>query len=404
MRNNPVLKKSIFIIMLIAILCSAFLFKDVFNIFDSAIESYTLRLGDWRRTKKLRKEIALIAIEDENFDSSWREKHAKLVRKLSEAGARVIVFDMFFEKEKEEYDEKFINAIKQAKKRGTAVVTGIRRFDEDDNPEILEVYRNAVSGYGILCISLTPGDRIQAPMAVLKGNNSLGFYSLSLIASASYEGGEILHVDTELVIIKTGDGRTKKYKFPYLRKIEQVHPKCEAVFPGDNIVEIMINQVSLAELRDPNRRVVYKEVINSLQSAELVKYFNSKIVLIGIQNGIDFHAERWHGMELHACAINTILNNIYIRPTPKWFDIFLIFCVGILGIIYARIRKSSEFRFGKLIMGVLVSILCFFLFQVLLYRFLNILTNVAVYAVTAFFLSYFAGGTIENDEEIKVDG
>ena len=84
------------------------------------------------------RDVALILI-DENTqptppfgkaDSGHRKYHAELIGALSQAGARVVALDMWFDKDSPE-DEGLAQAIIQAEARGTVVLIGL-------NPQVGE--------------------------------------------------------------------------------------------------------------------------------------------------------------------------------------------------------------------------------------------------------------------------
>ncbi|HEV2904516.1 MAG TPA: CHAT domain-containing protein, partial [Pyrinomonadaceae bacterium] len=89
-------------------------------------------------TKKFSPSVRLIlADEDGNGtlgrpDASWRKHHVSLLDKLSEAGAKVIVFDLQLDKSNPESDDEFAEAIQRAKARGTRVILG-RGLDASGN-------------------------------------------------------------------------------------------------------------------------------------------------------------------------------------------------------------------------------------------------------------------------------
>jgi len=111
---------------------------------DSKIERHIISLGDVFMEKSFRNDIALIAIEDENFDISWRERHAMLTDKLSQAGARIIAFDIYFQ-DAGKFDNDFVGAIEWAEKKGTDIIVGFSAF-QGNEPNMIKGLEKAVEG------------------------------------------------------------------------------------------------------------------------------------------------------------------------------------------------------------------------------------------------------------------
>jgi CHASE2 domain-containing sensor protein len=86
----------------------------------------------WRGELSGQRDMVLVAIDDDsyqNLDAQWpwpRRRHADLLKSLSKAGARVIVFDILFDtKSKDpEDDERFLKAIKEHPKKVILAAAG----------------------------------------------------------------------------------------------------------------------------------------------------------------------------------------------------------------------------------------------------------------------------------------
>jgi len=142
-------------------------FFDYFHL-DTKLERYTIGAGDLFVKKTFNDDkIALVAVENKGFDKTWREHHATLIDKLSKAGAKVIVFDMYFE-EPSGFDENFADAIITANERGTEVVIGILDL-QNGKTKISEELRSVIEkNYGIVCISEKESYATEAPLVLRK--------------------------------------------------------------------------------------------------------------------------------------------------------------------------------------------------------------------------------------------
>ena len=164
-----------------------FMWVRIFDFFslDTRVESYVMMIGDMFRKTDFSDQIAIIGIPDENMDKTWRRSHAALVDKLSEAGADVIVFDMFFESSSE-FDTDFAESIIRAETKGAKVVLGIREFGRD-GPKITGKLKIPSCGYGVICIGEKLGYGSLAPLMIARDEYCLA-RSLALEAVNRYRG------------------------------------------------------------------------------------------------------------------------------------------------------------------------------------------------------------------------
>lgn len=315
-------------------------FFDFFYL-DTKFERYTIALGDMLMEKTFNDDkIALIAIEEENFDKTWREHHATLIDKLSKAGARVIVFDLYFE-EPGKFDDKFADSINQAKNRGTEVVIGVSDY-QNNKPKIFEKLRVAIGkNYGIICVNEEELYAIKAPLALKKRNGDL-FDSLSIKAVNLFYSQEIEYEHDRIILKHSAKGAEMEIKYTDV----SLFGPCPIIQDGDMTANIYIDLSPYGLLRNPGIRFKYKDVI---EPGYHCKRFKDKIILIGTQiRGKDcFRVLRGSrvedctfGMELHADVINTLLNCVHIRPLALQFQAIFIFLFAMAGAL-AKWRRIS---------------------------------------------------------------
>lgn len=122
--------------------------------FDNFINQ---QFGDYTEAyvdKSFSKDIMILTIEEdpqkngglEKFGPSWRKYHSQLINALSEAGAKVIAFDMYFENASPEDDENFGEAIQRANQTGTKVILGVRNYKSVDDKQVPQIIPKLV-GY-----------------------------------------------------------------------------------------------------------------------------------------------------------------------------------------------------------------------------------------------------------------
>jgi len=354
---------------------------------DSKIERLTISLGDVFMEKNFRNDIALIAIEDKNFGINWRGRHAILITKLCQAGARIIAFDMYFQ-DLSKFDEDFVGAVKQAKKHGTDVIIGISQF-LGKKPEEIKKLEEAASGYGILCINETLLYSTKAPLLVIKEKGD-HLDSLSLIIAKTFYSEDIVEVKEKETILKIPGKPIMRIP---LSNVEFSRDSCPSIREGDMVSDMFVDLSPAGVLKSPERRFVYGDIISSSWSDDrLRRKFEGKIVLMGVQipKRDCVGVPRWpenekcaFGMELHADILNTILSGIHTRVLLKWKQIAFIVAFAVLGAFLACIRKTTSRTFH--ISLLLLSLI--FIFEATLHSYIHykILLYPSYYAASLIF-------------------
>lgn len=87
---------------------------------------------------------------------TWRPMHGQFVDAMSQAGARVVAFDLYFPRAWPELDAPFVAAIERSTQRGTPVVIGANSWivDAADRPVMPEAYGLAGARWGSLLLDL----------------------------------------------------------------------------------------------------------------------------------------------------------------------------------------------------------------------------------------------------------
>lgn len=309
------------------------------------MQTYTVWLVDRFFPKTFSDRIVLVPMTDQSakrfgrpiLGANWRGEHAKLVEKLSQAGARVVVFDLFFPKPKE-FDEDFSRAILAARQRGTSVIVGIDQAP-DRKPAIAPALAGAVTGWGLLCVGETQDSAEVVPLLVAKKVQPTWepLPSLSLAAMAAYRGWTIvgLDKDTTSILVKAGANPPQRVGISGLETLARDQQFCGVLGAGDVAANRIIDFTPDRKLRDPRRRLPYEAILDSpsLRTADL----NGKIVVVGAEVPKEkfdvwrgFRRHERYGYEIHADALNTLLQPVTIRPlAARWeFLAILILCLA----------------------------------------------------------------------------
>jgi CHASE2 domain-containing sensor protein len=375
---------------------------DYFTL-DTKVASYTIWLGDLFARKAFRSDIALVAIDEDterhlnkSFERnrSWRREHAHLIDQLSRAGAKAIVFDLFFQEPSPD-DALLLGAIAHAQQRGTSVVVGAADL-AGDRPEMISGLREAASGWGIVCVGRKLGYATAVPLAIARERR--GVPSLALVAA--YLGEAVLRVDQDtrtVILHDSSTGKTDEVQFAVSEQVTSAQ-SCQALTPGDTVAMLMIDLSPLPLLRSASTRFAYEQILEA--SVQELLGFAGKIVLVGVEvRGKDVSPvfrgltrEERFGLELHADAVNTLLNGTVIRPLGAGGQFVIMLGLAFLG---GRLWlwKLGGWRFLRpaLVSAAILTYLAVSIYTYIEYR---VLLN-ALYHLGAFGITYWATGKAE---------
>jgi CHASE2 domain-containing sensor protein len=389
---------------------------DVFGI-DARIESYTMALGDLVSSVPLSDRIVIVSFDQRSEvrlgspGPGWRHEHARLIDRLVDGGAKVIAFDLFFEKPGSD-DAELLAAIHRARERGSRVFVGVRQLLAG-RPALIDGLSEAVNGAGLLCV----GGRIAyasiAPLVVAKiaaaagssGSGTLGdngrLPALSLLAA----GAATIAIDERLqqLTIVTDRGQTLwqgplQPVRPQVEASGELSNDCPLLSAGDHVAEAMIRLAPVAAWRDPFRRHDFEQVVGpgaTIKPGQL----DGKIVLVGdARPGKDefrvlqgLRPELRHGVELHADVVNNLLQGVHVRrlgATPQFLLMLLLATAA--GWIRVAWPVTSALARGLVLFAVVSAYLAA---TIVIYTSYGVLLNTA-YHLGAFLLSYWLLGRL----------
>lgn len=388
---------------------------DVFGL-DARIESYTMALGDLVASAPVSDRIVVIGFTEKTEarlgppGPGWRGEHARLIDQLAAAGSKVIVFDLFFETPGAG-DTEMVAAIERARQRGSQVFIGVRRLVEDQAAVVPEL-GEAVSGLGLLCIGGRVGYASVAPLAVVKppptaqtGSASPAAGSGRFIALAMLAlGAETLAPDDLLQHVTVLSGKDQILwqgpLEPARVQVEasgEVSDDCPLLSAGDRVAEMMIRVAAAGAWRDPARRYDYEQVAGPavFKPGQL----EGKIILIGdarpdqdefrIRRGV--HAERRHGVELHADVVNNVDQKIRVRRADTLPQFLLMLFLAAAG-AWLRVARPGTPAVVRWLLVVSV-VLAYLGLAIVLYTSYGLLLNTA-YQIGAFLLAYLLLGRL----------
>ncbi len=389
---------------------------DVFGL-DARIESYTMALGDLAASAPVSDRIVVVGFNEKTEarlgppGPDWRGEHARLIDQLAAAGAKIIVFDLFFETPGAA-DAELVAAIERARQRGSQVFIGVRRLVAGRVAVVPEL-GEAVSGLGLLCIGGRIGYASVAPLAVVKplptgqtgsaspAADSDRFLTLALLAL----GAETLAVEPRLgQVTVVSDNDQTLWQGPLepakiqIEASGELSDDCPLLATGDRVAEVMIRVAAAGAWRDPGRRYDYEQVAGPVAVFKPGQ-LEGKIILIGdarpgqdefrIRRGL--HAEQRHGVELHADVVNNLAQAIQVRRlgTLPQFLLMLLLAAAGAWLRVARPGTPAVVRWLLVASGVLAWLGL----AIVLYTSYGLLLNTA-YQIGAFLLAYWLLGRL----------
>ena len=286
------------------------------NQFVEAFEakSYDLRFKSLRGAVAPNPEIGIVAIDNKSIAElgrfPWsRGQYVRLLERLSAAGAKVVLFDMFFsEQENRAIDHALALALKKAGNVGLAVAYD---FDKDFNvvgglhtlPEI----ENNASGLGH--INLAPEDD-----GVVRRN-------MLFIEAA---GKKMPSLGLKAAMMALGE--------------QEFVAGAYGIKLGKRVIPVDANDFMWINYTGPANHYPVFSFVDVVQGRVNPDALNGKILFVGATAlGIyDLRVTPFDrntpGVEVHATVTDNILSGSFIRRTgfEGWVDIALIFSLGLL--------------------------------------------------------------------------
>jgi hypothetical protein len=301
---------------------------------DTKVESYSMALANLFGTRTFTEHVSMLTLTD-GPPGSWRPQHARVLDRLSEAGARVVAFDLFFEIPSP-HDDELRQAIQRARARGTDVVVGFREALGTE-PRLIEALREAVSGVGALCLGNRLGYTWIVPLTI-QPERGERIESLVLRTVSTFRDASVKHVDLrhqQVIVESQKGGWSEAIRFSTVGSGEQAGPGCPVISGKATVAGTIIDPSPLGILRDPVRRYRYDQVLDRPVAGHLDR-LRGKIVLVGVETSRDSFAvgprrERRFGFELHADALNAILSGVPVRPLGQGMQLLISLGLALLG-------------------------------------------------------------------------
>jgi CHASE2 domain-containing sensor protein len=293
------------------------------------VESYAVWMAGGFAPRTLDERIALVPIGKETLArlargelAGARREYARLVEALATAGARVVAFDLYFQRETAA-DGELAEAVRAAGERGTAVVLGLPRTRGVEPPPLL---REAPAAWGSLCAG-RQGLKSAAIIPLLTEKPDGGgppVSALTLAAMTALADSRVVGIDRERGRINLLDAQGRRVLPLAVSWIESgaATAGCPTIGDSDLVALLAADAMPLAAVRDPSRRLAYEELLSTSGAGGHPAFdLGGKVVLVGAEDDGDafavlrgLSAEKRYGFEIHADALDTLLRGAAIRP------------------------------------------------------------------------------------------
>jgi CHASE2 domain-containing sensor protein len=383
---------------------------------DSYIEGLTIAADNAYAPKTVDKGVVIVAIKEE-VGPPWRRRYAALLNRLSTAGARVVAFDMDFAPYRDgpavdivkPATTELAKAIKDAGRRGTAVVLGFREFKNQKpyiEPELLAaIEAEKIHGIGAICLSGKSGRVSVVPLVIQKEelapDEGQTFMSISLAAFTAYKGVEEIEVDWQRSWIKLSP--LKHGFIPFSEKRWSGGGDCSANAAGDLDADLFIELNPVDAIRNDAHTILLDSIAPGEPADNLRTKVENKIVFVGEHSEreskkvYDLNNNRRFGVELHADAFRTIAKSAsggpIIRPLRYSLQSLLLTGMILIGVFirfWVSRRSAAGIRAILLIafpIAYVILIIWFFLHSKILVDWL--------YHLAGFGLAYYVSGRVE---------
>lgn len=383
----------------VAILSTVIAWTSVFDLFglDTRLQSLSLWLSDLISSPQPDPRIRVVTIDEATeravgrpFDRTWRAEHARVLERLSAAGARAIAFDMSFDTP-DAADDAFVDAIGRARARGTNVYVG------SDAPGVATAIRASASGEGLLCVGHRLGYATTVPLLAVRDLRPGALLPVALSLMAAFGPVRAISLDEPGRRVLVAEGtRVREIAVGLRETLHVSQPGCPALLAGDETAQLILRLSDLSHWRSGAGRVRYEAVLDA--TGPEVQAWRGGIFLVGLATaGRDRHrvvhgvrVQHRLGLELQADAVANLLASRQVHPL-HWGGQLAVMAlsVGVAVLVHFQPGQPTPRRRRVFVAGailaylLLVGLLCAN-FDVLL----DCVYHLAAFGVTLWLLGY----------------
>lgn len=367
------------------------------------VESYAVWMADGFIHHTLDERIALVPLGPETLarlargePAAARREFARLIDALSARGARVVAFDLYFQRETAA-DGELAAAIRGAGERGTAVVLGLPRIgglppaglrDGAVTWASLCAGRRGAKSAAIIPLLTEKPDRQTAPIP-----------ALTLAAAAALRGARVVDIDPERARINVLEGGRLAAVGASWVEAGEATQGCPTIGDSDRVALLAVDAMPAAELREPRRRLAYEDLVGTSGSTGLARAdLAGKVVLVGAEDDGDTFAvlrglwlEKRYGFEIHADALNSLLQGVVMRPLAAGGQFAIMLGLALLAALLRSPALDERVYTRRVLLAAAVA--AYLAAGVYAYATARLMVN-TVYHLAALFLTYALLGRI----------
>lgn len=288
-------------------------------------------------------QVALILVDKEEKpnqpfgkpEATHRTYHAKLIRFLQRAGAKVIVFDVEF-RTSSLNDQDFAQAIQEVEGAGTKIVVGTFLKKGEFDPDIASTLKQAIGDHWGIVDGEVPENKSEARfvrLAAPRNNEPPTLLAEQpVMPSLSLQAVRMLRYPNEQVSAwyNTLAGEVRLRSGGSGRLLESV--------PVNSEFGLLVDLPG----KDEIPRESYQNVL--AHENDFAGRFKNKIVVVAYADPhdefLDSEKQSRYGSEYHATAISTILSGSYLRPVPILYHYLAILLLVAIA-AFLQIRFSN---------------------------------------------------------------
>lgn len=352
-----------------------------------------------------------------------RRYHARLINALANAGAKVVVLDLFPDGASP-WDDEFAEAVRYAAGRGTRVVVGVEGVKDTGEPgkplpeKLQEVFRDSWGNFSV---------GIEYELANLRlsfGNGLSGLHTvirhvelatrIDAAPGQTYPGGAVpvapsLMLQAVRQFDAAGSGQPPSaFFYPDEKLVRLLAPDGaapRAIPVADEEMSFMLTPADPEELEGV--RDIYQDVLKRLGDASFLRErFAGKLVVVGYGVDEDRHyvtgVSQMYGAEIHANVISNIFKEVYAQKIPGRYTFLIILLMTLAGYLL-QTRPGRRLMYGvrveapvlrpvvRIPVALFAVVLLYFIAIYVLYSRTVYVVDMS-YHVAALFLAYWVAG------------
>ncbi len=352
-----------------------------------------------------------------------RRYHAQLINALTDAGAKVVVLDLFPAGDSP-WDSEFAEAVKRAVGKGTRAVVGVEGVKDTGEPDeplpekLQEVFRDSWGNYKVgisyelAGVELTSGNGLSGIHTVIRYVELAK--RIDAAPAQTYPRGAVpiapsLMLQAVRQFDAAGGGQPPSaFFYPEEKRVRLLGPDghvLREIPVADEELSFMLTAAGPEDIGAI--RYTYQQILERLGDAAFMRQvFQGKLVLVGYGVDEDRHyvsgVRQMYGAEIHANVISNIFKQVHAQKLPGRYNFLIILLMTLLGFLL-QTRRGHRLRYGvrvealrrvvKIPVALFVVVLLYFLAIYALYSQTFYVVDMS-YHVVALFLAYWLAGLL----------